>query len=76
MLLRALAVPELAGAEQRQQRRVPGEDAEVAVRARDLDLVDRLVHERTVGRDDLQLNLVGSLTPYVSIAGFGLPMQP
>ena len=54
--LAALPVPQLARAKQRQQRRVPGQDAEIAVGAGNLDLVDRLVHERTVGGDDLQLN--------------------
>ena len=56
VLLRALAVPELAGAELRQQRRVAGQDAEVAVRAGDFDLVDLLVDQRTVSRDDLEVH--------------------
>jgi len=57
VLLLPLAVPQFAGAEQRQQRRVAGQHAEVAVGSRDLDLVDALVHERPVGRHDLQLNM-------------------
>jgi len=57
VLLLPLAVPQLAGAEQGEQRRVPGQHAEVAVGAGNLDLVDPLVDERPIGRDDLQLDV-------------------
>ena len=57
VLLLPLAVPQLADLQHREQRRVPGQDAEVAVGAGDLHLVDRLVHERPIGRHDLQLQL-------------------
>ena len=76
VLLRALAVPQLAGAEQRQQRRVARQDAEVAVGARDLDLVDRLVDERPVGRDDLQLQMLGRQRHGLMPVGHGLRRLP
>ena len=50
----ALAVPQLARLELRQQRRVPRQHAERPVGARQLHFVHALVHERTVGRDDVQ----------------------
>src|SRR5438552_1347437 len=59
VLLGALPVPELAGAEQREKRRMSGQDAEVALRPGDLDLVDLLVDERSIRRHDLQLQMWG-----------------
>ena len=58
MLLLPLAVPQLADRQRRQQRRVPGQDAEVALDAGDLDLVHLLVDEHALGRDDLQIRCV------------------
>ncbi len=53
----ASAVPHFSSAEKRKQRRVPGQDAEVAVRAGDFHLVDSFVDERLVGGHDLQLQV-------------------
>ena len=56
VLLLPLPVPHLADRQRREQRRVPGQHAEIALGARDLDLVHLLADEQLVGRDDLQLD--------------------
>ena len=69
--LLALAVPEVTDLQQREQRRVTREDAEVAVGARDLHLVHLLVHEQVVRRDDLERDVTGdSGGCHVSYAAF------
>src|SRR5439155_15978638 len=55
--LAALAVPQLAGAKQREQRCVTRKHVEVPVRSRDLHLVDLLVHQRAIGGHDLALKM-------------------
>src|SRR3954469_21893875 len=57
VLLLTLPVPQLAGTEDGEQRRVPRQHAEVAVGSRDFDFVDGLVDERAIGGDALQLQL-------------------
>ena len=57
VFLLALAVPQRAHLERRQQRRVAWQDAEIAVGARNLHLVDLLPHEQPVGRHDLELKV-------------------
>ena len=51
----------VAGAEQRQQRRVPRQHAEIAVGARDLHFVDAFVDERSVRRHDLKVKVGGQV---------------
>ena len=58
VLFLPLPVPQLADRQQRQQRRVARQHAEIPVGARDLHLVDRLVDERPIGGHDLQLDLI------------------
>ena len=53
-LLAALAVPHLSHAQAREQRRVAGQDPEVALGAGQLHLVDVLGDEGAVGGDDFE----------------------
>ena len=53
-LLLPLPVPQLADRQLGEQRRVPGKDTEIAVDSGDLDLLDLLFDDGTVGSDDLQ----------------------
>ena len=59
VLLAALAVPQLADLQHRQHRRMARQHAEVAVGRRNLDLVDRIGHDRPIGRHDLEPQMRG-----------------
>ena len=57
VLLLALAIPELADLERRQQRRVTRAGRRNTLGPRDLHFVDLLVDQRAIGRHDLQLQM-------------------
>ena len=56
MLLRALTIPHRPGPQAGEERRVPGQHAEVAFLPGHRDFV-HLVRERLIGRDDVQCEL-------------------
>ena len=64
------SVPELSSAEQRQERRMSGQDAKVPVCTRNLHLVNLFTDECAVGGYDLQLNVARKRQVLISSPGF------
>jgi len=60
VFLLSYSIPQFADMERCQQRSVARQNAEVSLRSRELNFVHLLVHERAIGRDDLERELRGN----------------